>query len=173
MPLLLVPALPCLPARLPARLPGLQGLAEGQELPPEVITSLFEALTYDCLLEGALAVLSACVAFCAIPLHSCWRFAPWQQAWLPLPLRPHQPARSPLRHPPADAECADALAGALCTLCTRYDLALAEPGAARYPGAYRLLAHPSVEARRLVSHPRRTLGTSTHCFIVCRPSRSQ
>ena len=50
----------------------------------------------------------------------------------------------------ADAEVAEALAGALCTLSARYDMALAEPGAARYPGAYRLLAHPSPDARRLV-----------------------
>ncbi len=50
----------------------------------------------------------------------------------------------------ADAEVADGLAAALCTLSARYDLELAEPGGARYPGAYRLLAHPLPEARRLV-----------------------
>ena len=41
---------PCIEALL--SLSALQGLPEGQELPPELITALFEALSYDALLEG-------------------------------------------------------------------------------------------------------------------------
>ena len=156
---------------VPARLPGLQGLGEGQELPPEVITSLFEALTYDSLLEGARPTALSYVAFCIILLHSC-RSLPLRPLLLRVAL--HRPAHSAAAAPPtpADAECADALAGALCTLCTRYDLALAEPGAARYPGAYRLLAHPSADARRLVSRPCCALESST-LLTFCRPCSRQ
>ena len=71
----------------------------GAELPPEAITSLFEALTYCQLAE--------------------------------------------------DAEVANLLGRALVTLSARYDLALAECGA-RYPGMYRLMAHPEADVRSMV-----------------------
>lgn len=64
---------------------------------------------------------------------------------------------------PADAEVADGLAAALCALSLRHPhLELAEPGGARYPGAYRLLAHPSAHARRLV-RGRGLHGTGACC----------
>ncbi len=48
-----------------------------------------------------------------------------------------------------DAEVAGQLARALLTLSSTYDLALGE-GGARYPGVYRLLAHPQADVRNLV-----------------------
>lgn len=133
----------------------MQALGEGQELPPELITALFEALSYDALLEGeALMVLHG-----AMPAAGLWG---WRRASLHRNfgclrcvcsrVRCVYLLRRPLANSHvADAEVADGLAAALCTLSSRYDLALAEPGGARYPGAYRLLAHPSADARRLVS----------------------
>ena len=72
-----------------------------------------------------------------------------------LPCQPIAPNNGPPPPPPpvaaaADAEVADELANALCTLSTRYELQLAAPGGARYGGAYCLLAHPQPAARRMV-----------------------
>ena len=142
----------------PPRRLALQALGEGQELPPQLITALFEALSYDVLLEGE---LKPCWGITRVPCGYCKRACTRRLAFSSLAAdasvleglvcatpASSMPARS---HTQADAEVADGLAAALCTLSARYDLALAEPGGARYPGAYRLLAHPSADARRLVS----------------------
>ncbi|GAB4823482.1 hypothetical protein N2152v2_010528 [Parachlorella kessleri] len=86
--------------RVASALQQTAGSPPGAELPPEAITSLFEALTYCQLAE--------------------------------------------------DAEVATLLGRALVTLSARYDLALAECGA-RYPGMYRLLAHPDAQVRSLIA----------------------
>lgn len=147
------PNLPLPPHRLP-----LQALGEGQELPPQLITALFEALSYDVLLEGK---SMPCWGIARVPCNYCKRGCTRPLAFSSLAADASvlvgfvcATSASPMRaraHTQTDAEVADGLAAALCTLSARYDLALAEPGGARYPGAYRVLAHPSADARRLVS----------------------